>query len=203
MRRKRRTWLRWLGLAVLLVLAATAVALMADAPTRAERQRVETQLQGALQRCETLAPEPAHLCRRQAEGQRTVAVAMLDARHHPSANNRYKAAAAQAALDFDLAVLRCQQQAEAPGKHLERAKQLAQCKEQARVLHRRALYQAQKDAAQSVSLAEPPKGRVLREREEAPETALRKCDSLFGEANLQCMRELPPEVARRKDGAAP
>jgi len=203
MRRKRPAWPRWLVLAVLLALAAVAVAMMADAPTRAERKRIDAQLTQALQRCQALAEAPAHLCRLQAEGQRKIAVAELDARHHPSANNRYQAAAARADLDYELALLRCKQQAEAAGRHPERAKALAQCKEQAGALHRCALHQAQKEAAQSASLAEPPKGRVQREREEAPETALRKCDSLFGEANLQCMRKLPPEVARRKESAAP
>lgn len=203
MRRKRPAWLRWLLAAVLLAMATGAVMLMADASTRAERKHIAAQHELALQRCQALQDAPAHLCRLQAEGQQKIAVAALEARHHPSANNRYKAAAAQADLDHELAVVRCKQQAQAPGKHPERAQVLAQCKEQARTRHRSALYEAQKEAAQSASLAEPPKGRVAREREEAPETALRKCDSLFGEANLQCMRELPPEVAKHKDSAAP
>ncbi|GAB2480419.1 MAG: hypothetical protein ACN6O3_16810 [Comamonas sp.] len=203
MRRKRPAWLRWLVPAVLLALAAGAVAFMADAPTRAERERIAAQLEQALQRCRALPEAQAHRCRLQAEGQQKIDVAALDARHHPSGNNRYKADAARVDLDYELALLQCRQQAEAPGKHPERAKALAQCKEQARARHQRALHEAQKQAAQSASLAEPPKGRAVREREEAPETALRKCDSLLGEANLQCMRELPPEVAKRKDGAAP
>ena len=185
------------------VLAAMALVSMASAASQgltrdaynAERDKITAQSDKALAQCKRTADGSENRCQVEAHGQRKIDLAALEARLHPSANNSFKAKAAEVELHYDLAQLRCKK--EHVGLDKETRAALKSCGDKAKTERTKRLSAAQQVAAGQASVGAPPKSEAERQREADLDTAIRKCDSLLGDANLQCMRDLSPAARQR------
>ena len=178
---------------------ATAVWAVAPAMTRADyvaaRDKVQSRTDKALTHCKTLADAKQRRCILQAEGEQKIDVAALVARHHPSANNRFKALAAEVDLGYALDVDHCKSSNAGWDKDAKAA--LHTCLTKAKQQRAEGMLNAHQQAASHASVGTPPKSEAEMQRDADLDTAIRKCDSLLGDANLQCMSALSPEAQQR------
>jgi hypothetical protein len=169
------------------------------AMTRAEfveaRDTINTRHDKALAHCKTEGGAAQPRCKLQADGRRRIDLAVLEARYHPSANNSYKAVAADVEMRYTLAQDTCKTKHAGSDKEAKAA--LKECNDKAKTERFSGLRDAHQHAAGQASVATPPKSEAERQREADLDTAIRKCDSLLGDANLQCMRALSPEARQR------
>lgn len=196
--RKHGPW----RLAAVWVLGAAAVlplcaAEMGDEAYQQATEQIDARTDQALAHCKTLSAGSAvqRRCRLEAESLQTVDKSALQAQRHPSGNNRFKAMAAQVDRAYVLAVEACKARHAGIDKDSKAAQQT--CLTQARQKRAAGIQDAHEQAASDVSIATPPKSQAERQREADLDTAIRKCDSLLGDANVQCMRGLSPEARMR------
>lgn len=161
----------------------------------AERDKIAVQSDQALAQCKRTVDGTESRCQIAANGQRKMALAELEARLHPSANNSFKAKAAEVELQYDLAQAQCKK--EHVGADKENRAALKACHDKAKAERAKRLNGALQTVAGQASVSAPPKSEAERQREADLDTAIRKCDSLLGDANLQCMRDLPPAARQR------
>jgi hypothetical protein len=183
-----------LGAAVVLPLFAAE---MGDDAYRQAVDQLDARTEKTLAHCKSGAAGPAaqRRCALEAESQHEVDAAELQARRHPSGNNRFKALAAQIERDHVLAVDACKSRHAGSDKDSKSAQQA--CLREARQKRASGIQDAHQQAASEVSIATPPKSQAERQREADLDTAIRKCDSLLGDANVQCVRGLSPEARMR------
>lgn len=193
----------WMGVCVAAALLSTSSlaqvkderAAMGREQYRDELSKLDARAAQVLARCTDKAGSARALCRMQAQGQQKIDHSALEARYHPSGNNNFKAQAAKVELAYDTAMVHCKAEAAGVRKDDKKAQAAAQeCRDQAKAQRNLGIKEAQELAARNASLATPPKSAVERARDAAIETAARKCDSQLGEANLQCVKALPPEA---------
>lgn len=161
----------------------------------AAREKIDAQSEQALDQCKKTADGTQSRCQIEVAGKRKIALAALEARLHPSANNSFKAKIAEVDLHHDLAQQRCKTQHAGADKEARVA--LKACTDQAKADRAKGLNAAHQHAAGQASVDAPPKSEAERQREADLDTAIRKCDSLLGDANLQCIREMSPEARQR------
>ena len=189
-----RTWLPCVPLLVALSAGAAPQAMTREA-YHAAQGTIAAHADKALAHCKTVALGAQSRCHIAAAGQKKIALAALEADYHPSANNSFKAMAAQVDLRYELAHHQCN--AEHGGLDKEARAALKTCVQQAKAERTQGLQAAHQHAASQASVGAPPKSEAERKREADLDTAIRKCDSLLGEANLQCMGALPLEARQR------
>ena len=158
----------------------------------------------ALAHCKTVDGGAQSRCRMQADGREKIDLATLEVRWHPSANNNFKASMAEVDLAYALAMDQCKKQHTGSDKESKAA--LKSCSDKAKGKRVAGEQAAHQQAALQASVGAPPKSEAERQREADLDTAIRKCDSLLGDANLQCMNALSPQArqraADRSSGAA-
>lgn len=181
------------ALAVVPLLAAE----MSDDVYRDAVAKLDAHAEKALADCKRLAAGSGaqRRCTVEADTQHAVDAAELQARRHPSGNNRFKAMAAQVDRHYALAVEACKSDHAGSDKDSKAAQQ--DCLRQAKQLRAGGIQRAHQQAASEASIATPPKSEAERQREADLDTAIRKCDSLLGDANVQCVRGLSPEARLR------
>lgn len=162
---------------------------------QAEREKIEQRSEKALAQCKQAGHGSQSTCQVEAHAARKTALATLEARLHPSANNSFKAKAAELEGRYELAQLGCKNKHAGTDKDTHAA--LKACLDKAKAQRTLALNAAQQHAAGQALVGPPPKSQAQRQREADLDTAIRRCDSLLGDANLQCMRELSPEARQR------
>ena len=160
------------------------------------QQKIEAKADKAQTHCKTLEGDAKSHCQTQARGERDVALAVLLARYRPSANNSFKASSASVELQYALALDNCKPAPHALADKAAKAAHKA-CRDHARAERTQGFHDAHEQAAGLASLSTPPKSEAERQREADLDTAIRKCDSLLGEANLQCVRALSPAARQR------
>ena len=185
----------WLTALLLVGNAGAAPQALLREAYSAERDKIEAHSDKALAQCKKTGDGSESRCQLEASGQRKIALAALEARLHPSANNSFKAKAAEVELHYDLAQAQCKK--EHTGADKETRAVLKACHDKAKAERAKRLNAAQQVAAGQASVGPPPKSEAERQREADLDTAIRKCDSLLGDANLQCMRDLPPAARQR------
>lgn len=190
-----RTALGLLSALALTSAVAAAPQGMARDAYSAERDKIIAHSDKALAQCKKAADSAQSRCQIEANGQRKIALAALEARLHPSANNSFKAKATEVELHYELAQAHCKTKHSGADKEARAA--LKKCGDEAKAERAKRLNTAQQNAAGLASVGAPPKSEAERQREADLDTAIRKCDSLLGDANLQCMRELSPEARQR------
>lgn len=159
------------------------------------RDSINARHDKALAQCKKQAGTEQPRCKLQADGRHRIDLAVLEARYHPSANNNYKAVAADVEMRYTLAQDTCKSQHAGSDKETKAA--LKTCNDKAKSERFSGLRDAHQQAAGQASVGTPPKSEAERQREADLDTAIRKCDSLLGDANLQCMRALSPEARQR------
>ena len=181
------------SVAVLPLLAAA----MDDDAYREAVAQLDARADKALAHCKRLATGSAaqRRCTAEAQTQHEVDAAQLQARRHPSGNNRFKALAAQVNRRYALAVEDCKTGHAGNDKDSKSAQQ--ECLRGAKQQRAAGIQEAHQQAASEVSIYTPPKSEAERQREADLDTAIRKCDSLLGDANVQCVRGLSPEARLR------
>ena len=111
---------------------------------------------------------------------------------------------AEVDLAYALALDQCKKQHIGVDKESKAA--LKSCSDKAKGKRVAGEQAAHQQAALQASVGAPPKSEAERQREADLDTAIRKCDSLLGDANLQCMNALSPQArqraADRSNGAA-
>lgn len=198
---KRQLWRQgaaWvLGAAAVLPLCAAVSAQMADDAYQQAAAQLDETAEQALADCKRLAAGSGtqRRCTLEAESQHAVDQAALQAQRHPSGNNRFKALAAQVERRYVLAVEACKTKHAGIDKDSKAAQH--SCLNQAKQKRAAGIQDAHQQAASEVSIVTPPKSQAERQREADLDTAIRKCDSLLGDANVQCMRGLSPEARLR------
>lgn len=195
---KRGLWRQ----AAVWVLGATAVlplyaAEMADDAYQQASVQLDDRAAQALAHCKSMAAGSVaqRRCRLEAQSQHVVDKTALQARRHPSGNNHFKSLAAQVEQRYVLAVEACKASHAGIDKDSKAAQQI--CLDQAKKKRAAGIQDAHQQAASEASVATPPKSEAERQREADLDTAIRKCDSLLGDANVQCMRSLSPEARLR------
>ncbi|MDR2329094.1 MAG: hypothetical protein LBE58_05830 [Comamonas sp.] len=181
------------ALAVVPLLAAE----MGDDAYRDAVAQLDARAEKALDHCKSLAAGSGaqRRCTVEAETQHAVDAAALQARRHSSGNNRFKALAAQVERHHALAVEDCKSRHAGNDKDSKSAQQ--ECLREAKQKRAAGIQDAHQQAASEVSIFTPPKSQAERQREADLDTAIRKCDSLLGDANVQCVRSLSPEARLR------
>ena len=181
------------AMAVVPLLAAE----MGDDAYREAVAQLDAGAEKALAHCKSLAVGSGaqRRCTVEADTQHAVDAAVLQARRHPSGNNRFKALAAQVNRDYALAVEDCKTRHAGNDKDSKSAQQA--CLHEAKQKRASGIQDAHQQAASEVSIFTPPKSEAERQREADLDTAIRKCDSLLGDANVQCVRGLSPEARLR------
>ena len=171
------------------------------------RDKIEARSDQAASQCKKAeGPEGVRRrCQIRVEGHRKIDLAALLARYHPSANNSFKALAAEVDLQYALDTDRCK--ATHVGHDRDTRLALKTCLDEAKQARAQGTTEAHQQAARLASVGTPPKSEAERQREADLDTAIRKCDSLLGDANLQCVNALSPEArqraADRASGPAP
>ncbi|MEJ5152682.1 hypothetical protein [Comamonas sp. MYb396] len=201
----------WRGSAAWVLGAMAVVPLLAaemdDDAYREAVAQLDARAEKALAHCKRLAAGSAaqRRCTVEADSQHAVDAAQLQAQRHPSGNNRFKALAAQVDRRHALAVEDCKTRYAGNDKDSKSAQQ--DCLREAKQKRAAGIQDAHQQAASEVSIFTPPKSEAERQREADLDTAIRKCDSLLGDANVQCVRGLSPEARLRAisrgSGASP
>lgn len=199
----RAAWRRplWRAAAAWMLGAMAVVPLLAaemgDDAYREAVAQLDAQADRALAHCKQLAggPNAQRRCLLEAETQHQVDAAALQARRHPSGNNHFKALAAQVERRHALAAEDCKSRHAGNDKDSKSAQQA--CLREAKQKRAASIQDAHQQAASEVSIFTPPKSQAERQREADLDTAIRKCDSLLGDANVQCVRGLSPEARLR------
>lgn len=195
------------GAACSLVLVLAVGAACGVGPVHAAEQRMSRQAYAAakdainerhdraLAHCKTVDGGAQSRCRMQADGRRKIDLATLEVRWHPSANNSFKASMAEVDLAYALAMDQCKKQHTGSDKEARAA--LKSCSDKSKGKRVAGEQAAHQQAALQASVGAPPKSEAERQREADLDTAIRKCDSLLGDANLQCMNALSPQARQR------
>lgn len=166
----------------LLTASASAFA-MSKSEYKAEQDRIDTGHTTAIQRCKSFSGNARDVCEAQADGDRKVARADLDARHEPSNKASYEARVARAEAAFDVAKQRCDDYA-------GNAKDV--CRKDADASHERAVADARvsREAARADLRVADERAHADRDAADAAYKAAReRCAAYAGDARDRCITD--------------
>jgi hypothetical protein len=177
-------------LAVSSALLTTSAFAMSKSEYKAEQDRIDTSYKTATQRCKSFSGNAHDVCEAQADGDRKVARADLEARHEPSDKAAYEARVARADATFDVAKERCDDYA-------GNAKDV--CRKDADAKHERAVADARvsREAARADLRVADERAHADRDAADAAYKAAReRCDAYAGAARDRCITDAKNRYAQ-------
>jgi len=142
----------------------------------AQKARVEAEYNDARKACDASAGNAKDVCVEEAKGHQKVALAELDFRQDPNANNREKLAETRADTSYNIAKEKCEDLAGNP-KDV--------CMKEAKAARAKALVDARANKQVSAARADA----ASEKRNADYKVAVEKCDALSGETKASCLAD--------------